>query len=405
MRVALLLAAAAAGLALAAAGGKCNSNLDCWLNGDCTNGLCDCDAAWDGDNCEILAELPSTQIWPNPSYPQPSNVSTLASSWDATMIEDENGVFHAYFNVVCANFTWMHVVGAVIVHTTGPSRSGPFTFSDVALAQQSFNPHITRLSDGSYVIAHQASGPDPTPTPLCTGDYPGTPVLHPWEVPRRSGSGSQGWAGVPALAHGRTPSGPWAQVNLTLPMSNNFTGGNWNPSLLPLGNASSPVLLAYTAVAPAAVNPLGYASTIAVATAPAWDDGSQYTLYAQGSNGGMTPFNVSAEDPFLWRDSRGFHLVFHRMAWGANGTWVPGSGGLAVSLDGQHWTACPTPIYTTDVVLEGVPTTFRRRERPEIQFDSASGAIVGLLTGAERVVQQLGVPSISLYTPVRTSKP
>lgn len=118
----------------------------------------------------------------------------------------------------------------------------------------------------------------------------------------------------------------------------------------------------------------------------------------------MAAFNVSAEDPFLWRSLRGYHIVFHRMDY-ADGPWVPGSGGLAVSVDGVHWVACPTPIYTTTVQLNGTVTSFARRERPEMHFDpSGSGAIIGLATGVERVVHVTGIPSLSIYTPVRTTQ-
>ena len=43
-----------AGLAAA-----CQSDLDCSLNGLCRSGACDCDAAWEGLQCERFATLPT----------------------------------------------------------------------------------------------------------------------------------------------------------------------------------------------------------------------------------------------------------------------------------------------------------------------------------------------------------
>ena len=48
-------------LLLLHAGGRasgCTSTLDCSLNGDCVDGVCDCDPAWKGDQCHELFQLP-----------------------------------------------------------------------------------------------------------------------------------------------------------------------------------------------------------------------------------------------------------------------------------------------------------------------------------------------------------
>lgn len=141
--VAMTFAAAHAALSRDAdavsGGAACETALDCWLNGDCINSQCACDAAWDGAACNVLAELSSVQLWPPPSFPPPTNLSQLASSWDASIAQDAaTGTYHAYFNVVCANYTYMHVPGAAIVHAVSSSGdiTGPYTYSGITVPQQ-----------------------------------------------------------------------------------------------------------------------------------------------------------------------------------------------------------------------------------------------------------------------------
>lgn len=123
-----------------------------------------------------------------------------------------------------------------------------------------------KAADGPWLIAHQRCGPDPVPTPLCTGDYGGQPVLLPHEVPAHTevhvnahahAGAAPDWPGVPSVASAPGPSGPWTFHNYTnssLPMRGGWGTGNWNPTFLFLnasnnvtdtsrGSRSTPVLL------------------------------------------------------------------------------------------------------------------------------------------------------------------
>jgi hypothetical protein len=81
---------------------------------------------------------------------------------------------------------------------------------------------------------------------------------------------------------------------------------------------------------------------------------------------------LSAQDPFLWRDPQGsFHSVFHCR------NWYEGSpsdaGGHAFSADGIHWTLASEPAWNTTVFhTDGSNTTFFHRERPQVFIDPAT---------------------------------
>jgi hypothetical protein len=413
----LLVAAAAA----PSGGGPCSSSLDCWLNGDCLSRTCACDAAWDGPNCEVLAEEPSVQLYP-PPVPPTLPPQELASSWGPSLFEDDDGIWHMYVDVVCSNFTWMHMNGAVIAHAVSSTGLlGPYTFSSLALPQQSFTPHLTRVPEWArrgnpdlYVLANERCGPVSPPVPQCTGSYGSgggaasadlLSAATEYVVPSSSAPSLKG---PPSFALSTSPWGPFSTYrDVALPAPpEGWNLGNSNPSLLfldaPPGApdpafpllANFSALVAYTAVAPWSP----YQSRISVAGAAEWDTDAEWTPLPAG---GLLAINVSAEDPFIWRDARGLHVVFHRMA--DNATWIPGSGGLAVSADGINWRLCPTPVYTTTVTLaNGTVVDFARRERPEMVFDKRTGELLGISNGFELITDVLGRPSLSLFTPVRT---
>ena len=84
------------------------------------------------------------------------------------IVRDEAGVFHMFVEVVCRGFTWMHIAGSVIVHATAAAVAGPYTFSDVALPQQSMTPHLVRDTDGAWLLLHQRNA-SVHGDPQCTG--------------------------------------------------------------------------------------------------------------------------------------------------------------------------------------------------------------------------------------------
>lgn len=85
-----------------------------------------------------------------------------------------------------------------------------------------------------------------------------------------------------------------------------------------------------------------------------------------------------AEDPWLWQNSYGYHIVFHQYNQSDTVT-----GGHLYSPDGRNWTCSTEAVY--DVELDFSNGTTRRvdhRERPTLLTNS-EGRPQWLITGAE----------------------
>ena len=391
---------------------SCAVSLDCWLNGDCVSGACICDPAWTGPTCAILVQRPATQLYPPPD-PLPANTAALPSSWGSTIVRDDEGVFHMFVEVVCRGFTWMHIAGSVVVHATAPSLEGPFTFSDVALPQQSMTPHIVRDTDGAWLLLHQRNV-SVVGDPECTGEQAAAgfaaAVRHggsgaaPWRAAAASANppNSTSFDGPPSIARATSLFGPWIAHDIAITPPPGRIIDNPNPSLLPLPGGG--YLLAYTS-RPAP--PAPYSEGVGLAFAHDWR-GGVFTSLAPPPADTL----LDCEDPFLYRTDRGLHIVCHRRApapeknlW--NFTDV---GGYGVSVDGgASWAWCPTPIFTTTVCwggggAAGAPLQFGRRERPEFLL-GADGRPQFLTSGVEFVTGVLGNPSLSILVPLGPPPP
>ena len=379
-------------------GAACSTALDCWLNGDCVAGACACDDAWRGASCNVLAERPSVQLWPPPD-PLPANLSVLPSSWGSTIVRDDAGIFHAFIEVVCRTFTWMHIAGSVIVHATSTAVGGPYTFSDVALPQQSMTPHIVRDVDGAWLLAHQRNA-SVKGDPECTGDYSSAGLAAAAAAVRaRRGAtppNASEFDGPPSIARATSLWGPWTPHDFNITPPTGRTIDNPNPSLLPLPGPSGGYLLAFTS-RPSAPP---YSEAVSFAYADDWRSGVFEPITGNGAPSDV----IDCEDPHLYRTDRGLHCVCHRRATTGPNPWnFTDVGGYGVSLNGSAWQWSPTPIYTTTMAwagaAAGAPVHFGRRERPEFLL-GADGRPEFLLNGVELVTQVLGSPSMSVLTPL-----
>eukprot|EP01051_Picozoa_sp_SAG22_P016454 SAG22_NODE_2328_length_2709_cov_9.759004_2_plen_117_part_00 len=103
---------------------------------------------------------------------------------------------------------------------------------------------------------------------------------------------------------------------------------------------------------------------------------------------GDQPGDNRAEDPWLFQNALGFHIVFHQYNQSDTVT-----GGHIYSPDGFSWTASNESVY--DVAMDFENGTTKRvdhRERPTL-LTSAEGQPQWLLTGVEVGSKSASFPS------------
>ena len=98
--------------------------------------------------------------------------------------------------------------------------------------------------------------------------------------------------------------------------------------------------------------------------------------------------NKQNEDPFLWKNKRGWHALFHTNTWTdsrCKHISVAGHAGrLAYSVNGIDWTYSHTFPYNGTVRYNnGSALAFARMERPVLLFDSLENP-THLVNGVQR---------------------
>ncbi len=99
------------------------------------------------------------------------------------------------------------------------------------------------------------------------------------------------------------------------------------------------------------------------------------------------PFDEN-EDPFLFKNKRGYVALFHANTWtDSRGSNIPvaiGAGRLAYSLDGRNWTYSSTPAYNGTIAFtNGSTLVLNRMERPVLLFDEKTRKPTHLINGVQ----------------------
>lgn len=103
------------------AGATCTSDLQCSLNGVCTNGECICDRPWTGSSCGILAYA-TTPATGKSLFPYPEKGNT----WNGAIIRaPEDGLYHLYNPL----YPKGELGGTTtMMHATSPNITGPYAW-------------------------------------------------------------------------------------------------------------------------------------------------------------------------------------------------------------------------------------------------------------------------------------
>lgn len=340
---------------------------------------CRCDDGWRGPRCSQLDLVPADRRTPgyyNASMP----------TWYGSVVE-ERGQFHM-FAVARAvpegpplddYFTNSKLVRLA---STTSSAAGPYVLEETVLPRFAHEARATRAPDGMVVIFG------------VTGTDGGIPL-------------------IPTTKCGllRNASFPWSKLALTLSWAPSVRGPWQHKTLWQFheGTASSPfcrmeapvitfapngsVILIFNAF-PCAPTPWRPSiDQLYLATAAHWSGPYHRRAEPIVRRPGFAGGTEGAEDPFIWRTSRGYHLLLHALgrapAPSSPGGSTQGAGGLAYSKNGLDWTwvnGSDSPlgaVYSPNVGWSDKTTTrLTRRQAPYLYFDS-SGALQFLLNGVD----------------------
>ena len=338
---------------------RCQSALDCSLNGECDmlTGNCVCDPAWRGsDQCDVFSFSP-TPI--SSGYHNPEQ-----ASWGGNVVyaDGKYHMFVAQFANSCPLGYWGQA--STIVRVESDSPLGPFTYQELVVPAFSHNPTIRQGPDGAYYLFMIGDGTS-TDVPDCTAND--TTVRQKRSLLDKSRGES--FATSIYVTRSDSVHGPWSplrSVEFTDSSSDMLCGGYTNPS--PHFNPDGSVHLAFQAQ-PCDPPEHQHWALVGVAFAAAWD--APFSLVSPDP---VTPHNYSKyhpvcvagidEDPFLWRSERGFHLLTHGMC--PSGVR---QAHYKFSEDGVTWRTSPRQTYHYTVqYTDDTHHTFARVERPQMFF-------------------------------------
>lgn len=285
--------------------------------------------------------------------------------WGSSVVKGDDGKYHMFVSRFPKSLPfhpgWM--IASEIVHAVSGNPAGPYRFSDVALpargaqywdGRSTHNPRIMNYKGKYYLIYMGSTHPFTEPA------YDKLTLSSPWCIVGRSNKRI-------GLAVSDSPYGPWKRFDEPILKTKPNTFYSFltsNPS--PVLQEDGSVMMIFKGRAHTRNGEYSNMS-LGVAYAPSIE--GPYTVL----NNDRPIFQVDgqgeAEDPFLWKDKRGFHIIFKDHV--AKFTGERGGGVLAHSQDGIHWTVDKDPkAYSLTIEWEdGKIEKQGQLERPFLLFD------------------------------------
>lgn len=297
-------------------------------------------------------------------------------SWGSSVVKGEDGKYHLFVSRFPQTLPfhpgWM--VASEIVHAVSDEPQGPYRFSDVALpargsqywdGRSTHNPRILKQNGKYYLIYMGSTHPFADPT------YEQLTLDSPWCIVGRANKRI-------GIAVADSPYGPWERRNepILKPKADTFYSFlTSNPS--PVIQEDGSVLMIFKGRSYKGND--GYSRmSLGIAYAP------QIEGPYQVLNNDRPIFEVDgqgeAEDPFLWKDKNGYHIIFKDHV--AKFTGERGGGAMAHSQDGIQWTIDKDPkAYSLTVEWEdGSIEKQGQLERPFIFFEDGKPAYIFFAT-------------------------
>ena len=327
----------------------CRNDWDCSLAGICikNNGQCQCDAWATGKDCSYLKFQPVDKSKLGYGFQTPhsswgGSVTYHDSVWHMYVSEiicDENDVR----NTRCGLSKWQ--TNSQVVHATATHVDGPYQRQEVVLSTEHHNPTLQVVSVSKMnTIWYLYS----------ISNYDG-----PIEVIASTDFGNS-WTDPKIISKHQNP-GPIIHENGTMTMY--YRGDNGQSS-----------------VGPCSKEYIGRQ----VCTSPT---GPCQNPHRNDKNKGKSIFSHTAEDPMVFRDTRGnYHMLVNALPYKCSPKFH--QGGHAWSRDGINWSEPRLGAFNTTILFQdGSTMTCERRERPQMILHPQTKkplALVSALVGCPR---------------------
>lgn len=286
--------------------------------------------------------------------------------WGSSIVKGEDGKYHMFVSRFPKSLPfhpgWM--IASEIVHATSDTPEGPYKFSDIALpargaqywdGRSTHNPRILKYQNKYYLIYMGSTHPFANPT------YEQLTLDSPWCIIGRSNKRI-------GLAVADSPYGPWKRFNEPILKTKPNTFYSFltsNPS--PIIQEDGSVMMIFKGRTYIGDNKFS-GMALGMAYAPSIE--GPYKVL----NNDQPIFQVNgqgeAEDPFLWKDNKGYHAIFKDHV--SKFTGEQGGGVMAHSKDGIRWTVDKDPkAYSRTVEWEDGKVEMQGQlERPFLLFEN-----------------------------------
>jgi len=286
--------------------------------------------------------------------------------WGSSVVKGEDGKYHMFVSRFPKSLPfhpgWM--IASEIVHATSDTPEGPYKFSDIALpargaqywdGRSTHNPRILKYKNKYYLIYMGSTHPFANPT------YEQLTLDSPWCTIGRSNKRI-------GLAVADSPYGPWKRFDEPILKTKPNTFYSFlvsNPS--PIIQEDGSVMMIFKGRTYIGDNKfsdmalgMAYAPSIEGPYKVLNDDQPIFEVNGQGE----------AEDPFLWKDNKGYHAIFKDHV--SKFTGEQGGGVMAHSKDGIRWTVDKDPkAYSRTVEWEDGKVEMQGQlERPFLLFEN-----------------------------------
>lgn len=286
--------------------------------------------------------------------------------WGSSVIQGDDGIYHMYAARWPKHLTfhpgWM--IQSDIVHASSKTPEGPYIFQNIALpargaqywdGRSTFNPKICRYKD-KYVLFYTGSThpfPDFSPKDSLT-------LNSKYSIVGRSNKRI-------GIAWSKSPNGPWTRMDEPILKTKNNTFYSFLTSnAAPWINEDGSVVMIFKSRHYNEQFPYQSDMKIGVAKAPHFE--GPYTVASDKPifGEGHMP---EVEDPSLWKDKKGYHILAKDQRGEITGH--VGHGVIAHSVDGIFWKLDEKPYAYTKTIHwdDGTETTMGQLERVALLLD------------------------------------